>query len=106
MEAERQRGGGTKTTNDKVGGEGRRAGVIDPNDLDEEEVEEEEEDDDEEDEDEERRHHSYTVEMAAMARPADLLQNGMEVGYHAHSSFSDDEMDSVEVPDRKIGAGL
>ncbi|XP_041937602.1 motor neuron and pancreas homeobox 2b [Alosa sapidissima] len=106
LEVERQRGEGTKTANEKTRGEGRRAGVIDHNDLDEEEGEEEEDEEEEEEEDEERHHHGYTVEMATMARPADLLQNGMEVGYHAHSSFSDDDMDAVEVPDRKIGAGL
>ncbi|XP_063068824.1 motor neuron and pancreas homeobox 2b isoform X1 [Engraulis encrasicolus] len=115
LEAERQRGGGgaqTKQANEKAAGEGRRAGLMNHNDLDEDDGEEEEEEDDEEEEEEEeedrRRHRGYTVDMSTttMPRPGDFIQSGVEVGYQSHSPFSEDDMDGVDVPDRKIGAGL
>lgn len=64
----------------------------------EEEVEEEEDD-------EEESEHGFPVRMPPST---DMIQRGTDPGYSPHSSFTDDELDSIPVAaaDRKIGAGL
>lgn len=112
-EAERLRSGG-KTGGDKSD-ESRRA--VNPDDtgidlsLEDGEDEDEEDDEEDEEEEEEETQQGFPVAMGnrvGMPRSTDFLQRSTDVGYDPHSSFSEDELDGVQVGggDRKIGAGL
>ncbi|XP_047436866.1 motor neuron and pancreas homeobox 2b [Mugil cephalus] len=112
-ETERLRSGG-KTASSKSD-ENRRVATPDDRGVDlsleDGEEDEEEEDEEEEEEDEEEAQHRFPVAMGnrvGMPRSTDFLQRSKGVDFNPHSSFSDDELDGVQVGggDRKIGAGL
>ncbi|KAK7162248.1 hypothetical protein R3I94_004793 [Phoxinus phoxinus] len=96
VEVERQRGG-SKSTNERPGRDGRRALAQSV----EEHEEEDELDEDDEDDEEEGPHKFINV-----ARSTDFLHHTSALGYHADSPFSEDDMEEVGGGDRKIGAGL
>ncbi|XP_051558157.1 motor neuron and pancreas homeobox 2b [Myxocyprinus asiaticus] len=99
-EAERQRGG-TKSTNERPGRDGRRATIQEEqdeeDDVDEEDVEDEEED---------RGQHKFISDNRNKQRSTDFLHHTDELGYQPNSPFSEDDMEEVGGGDRKIGAGL
>lgn len=111
-ETERLRSSG-KTSSDKSD-ESKRA--VNPDDrrleLDLEDGEEDEEGEEEEEEEEaEARQRGFPLSVGnrvGMPQSTDFLQRSNEVGYSSHSSFSDDELDGMQVGggDRKTGAGL
>ncbi|KAK7166760.1 hypothetical protein R3I93_006509 [Phoxinus phoxinus] len=96
VEVDRQRGG-SKSTNERPGRDGRRALAQSV----EEHEEEDELDEDDEDDEEEGPHKFINV-----ARSTDFLHHTSALGYHADSPFSEDDMEEVGGGDRKIGAGL
>ncbi|XP_016085975.1 motor neuron and pancreas homeobox protein 1-like [Sinocyclocheilus grahami] len=100
VEVERQRGG-TKSTNERPGRDGRRAIA--------QSVEEHEEEDDleeEDEEDEEEGQHKFINDNLNVPRCTDFLHHTSTLGYHPDSPFSEDDMEEVGGSDRKIGAGL
>ncbi|XP_016326052.1 motor neuron and pancreas homeobox protein 1-like [Sinocyclocheilus anshuiensis] len=93
--------GGTKSTNERPGRDGRR--VIAQS------VEEHEEEDDleeEDEEDEEEGQHKFINDNLNVPRCTDFLHHTSALGYHPDSPFSEDDMEEVGGSDRKIGAGL
>ncbi|KAM9860686.1 motor neuron and pancreas homeobox 2b [Aulostomus maculatus] len=68
------------------------------------------EEEDEEEEEEEETQRSFSVAMGnsvGMPRSIDFLQrNSADISYNPHSPFSEDDLEEVQVQDRKIGAGL
>lgn len=95
-DAEQLRSGG-KTSTEKSE-ENRRTVNTDKGlelDLEDGEEEEEEEDDDSQ--------HAFPV---GMPRSTDFVKRGTDAGYSPHSTFSDDDLEGMQVADRKIGAGL
>ncbi|XP_050975079.1 motor neuron and pancreas homeobox 2b isoform X1 [Labeo rohita] len=100
-EVERQRGG-TKSTNERPGRDGRRA-------ITQSVEEHEEEDDLEEDdeEDEEEGQHKFIKDNLNVSRSTDFLHHTSALRYRPDSPFSEDDMEEVGGgSDRKIGAGL
>ncbi|XP_067298951.1 motor neuron and pancreas homeobox 2b isoform X2 [Pseudorasbora parva] len=101
VEVERQRGG-TKSTNERPGRDGRRALA---QSLEEHEEEDDLDEDDEEDEAE--GPHKFISDSLNVPRSTDFLHHTSALGYHADSPFSEDDMEEeVGGGDRKIGAGL
>ncbi|KAK9980543.1 hypothetical protein ABG768_000141 [Culter alburnus] len=100
VEVERQRGG-TKSTNERPGRDGRRALA---QSVEEHEEEDDLDEDDEEDEEEEP--HKFINDNLNIPRSTDFLHHTSALGYHADSPFSEDDMEEVGGGDRKIGAGL
>ncbi|XP_067260655.1 motor neuron and pancreas homeobox 2b isoform X2 [Chanodichthys erythropterus] len=100
VEVERQRGG-TKSTNERPGRDGRRALA---QSVEEHEEEDDLDEDDEEDDEEEP--HKFINDNLNIPRSTDFLHHTSALGYHADSPFSEDDMEEVGGGDRKIGAGL
>ncbi|XP_051751069.1 motor neuron and pancreas homeobox 2b isoform X2 [Ctenopharyngodon idella] len=100
VEVERQRGG-TKSTNERPGRDGRRAHAQSV-----EEHEEEDDLDEDDEEDEEEGPHKFINDNLNIPRSTDFLHHTSALGYHADSPFSEDDMEEVGAGDRKIGAGL
>ncbi|CAM4503973.1 unnamed protein product [Leuciscus chuanchicus] len=100
VEVERQRGG-SKSTNERPGRDGRRALAQSV-----EEHEEEDDLDEDDEEDEEEGPHRFINDTLNVARSTDFLHHTSALGYHADSPFSEDDMEEVGGGDRKIGAGL
>ncbi|ROI62488.1 Motor neuron and pancreas homeobox protein 1 [Anabarilius grahami] len=100
VEVERQRGG-TKSTNERPGRDGRRALAQSV-----EEHEEEDDLDEDDEEDEEEGPHKFINDNLNIPRSTDFLHHTSALGYHADSPFSEDDMEEVGGGDRKIGAGL
>lgn len=100
VEVERQRGG-TKSTNERPGRDGRRALTQSV-----EEHEEEDDLDEDDEEDEEEGPHKFINDNLNISRSTDFLHHTSALRYHADSPFSEDDMEEVGGGDRKIGAGL
>ncbi|KAL0204306.1 hypothetical protein M9458_002324, partial [Cirrhinus mrigala] len=100
-EVERQRGG-TKSTNERPGRDGRRAIAQSV-----EEHEEEDDLDEDEEEDEEEGQHKFINDNLNVSRSTDFLHHTSALRYRPDSPFSEDDMEEVGGGgDRKIGAGL